>query len=196
MNTGIALSLGAGFACMIGACASQPPPNAQAAKTEQLQCSDNPTEEDQYDLALIQSMAVIKSQPLYSLVNTMYVQPEARVNGATLVVQAPPGVSTERMTRALQCHSARAELGQANGAPYGDDPFVLPGAWLSIHVLDNRQGAYAVTIAANNIDNGLKVLRNANTFTVNRGGRVDNKCVPWPTANPEMSCVEPGSVLQ
>jgi hypothetical protein len=102
MNSGVGLSLGAGFACLVGACTFQPPsPRTQATNTDRIQCPENPTAEEERDLALIQSATVIKSQPLYSLVNSKDEQPEARVNGATLVVQPPQGVSPERMTRAL-----------------------------------------------------------------------------------------------
>ena len=172
MNTGIGLSLAAGFACLIGACASRPP-QAQAAKTERLQCTDDPTAEDQYDLALIQSMAVIKAQPLYSFANTMYVQPEARVNGATLVVRPPPGVSAERMTRALQCHTARAELGQADASPLHVDPLSscpASGSPSTSSTIDR-----ALTCRDNRREQHRQWLEGpaerANTFAVNRGGR-------------------------
>jgi hypothetical protein len=187
MRTGLALSISAGLACIAGACASQPPPSAEAVATEHAQCTRNPTVDEQQALEAVHRTTVIKSQPLYSLVSTKDAQPEARVNGATLVVEPPPGVSMERMTRVLQCHSARAVLGQTAGPTFADDPFFLPGSWLDINV-EQMQGNYAVTIAARNVRDGLKVFQNANAFAENRGGRVDNKCIAWRTADPDREC--------
>jgi hypothetical protein len=50
---------------------------------------------------------------------------------------------------------------------------MLPGTWLDINATE-RQSTYYVTIAARDIDHGLKVLENANAFAANRGGQVDN----------------------
>jgi hypothetical protein len=145
---------------------------------EKAQCTANPTADEQHVLRLMQGTTVIKSQPLYSLVSAKDVQPSARVNGATLVVRPPAGVSPAEMTRTLQCHAAQAVLGQVD-RPLRDDPFVLSGSWLDIEVTPQDGGFYAVAITARDIDQGLKVFQNANTFAENRGGWVDNTCVPW-----------------
>jgi hypothetical protein len=137
-------------------------------------------------ISLLQGTTVLKSQPLYSTVSTKSVQPEARVNGATLVLQPPPGVTTERMSRTLQCHAARAALGQI-GTSLRNDPFVLPGSWLDINVLPQPDG-YAVTITAKDIAQGLSVLRNANAFAENHRGWVDNRCLPTQPAGVADGC--------
>jgi hypothetical protein len=187
MRTRLSSTFLAGLGCLACACGSQPRPSARAVAVEQIQCTESPTVDEEQMLRLMQGTTVIKSQPLYSLVPTKADQPEARVNGATLVVQPPAGVTADRMTRALQCHSARAVLSQTKEPSFADDPFVLPGSWLDINV-EQMQGRYAVTIAARNVHDGLRVLENANAFAENRGGAVDNRCIAWRTVDPNREC--------
>jgi hypothetical protein len=187
MRTWLGSSVLAWLGCLACACGSQPPPSAKAVTAEQIQCTRSPTVDEEQVLRLMQGTTVIKSQPLYSLVPTKADQPEARVNGATLVVQPAAGVTAEEMTRALQCHSARAVLSQTSSSSFAVDPFVLPGSWLDINV-EQMQGRYAVTIAARNVHDGLRVLQNANAFAENRGGAVDNRCIAWRTVDPNREC--------
>jgi hypothetical protein len=179
MKTGFVLSGLAGIACMLAACATQPKPTASAVTTTQrFQCSSDPAVDQQQLEQVMQQTTVIKSQPLYSLVNSKDVPLSARVLGATLVVQPPNGTTTAELTRLLRCHGARTVLAKGSTSTFGTDPFYLADSWLDIDVKE-AQGAYAITIGARNVRKGLEVFRNANMFAVDHGGRVDNRCVAW-----------------
>jgi hypothetical protein len=80
-----------------------------------------------------------------------------------LVVRPPEGVSPERMTRIIQCHSARALLGQIDRSQFPDDPFWLPDTWVSIEVKPDN-GNYAVTLEANDIPTNLKLAARAKAY--------------------------------
>jgi len=77
------------------------------------------------------------------------------------LVHAPRDVSPSQMTKALQCHSARAALGQVESAQLQNDPYYLPEASLDIMV-EPRDDNYAVTVRAHNVRDGLEVLAHAN----------------------------------
>jgi len=139
-------------------CASTPPPAVKAAEVEQMQCDQSTSPEE--DAKILATTQVIKSEPLYSNVPTDYGDNAHRVNGAKLLVRPPEGVSAERMTRVLQCHSARQLLGQSDRPELANDPYWLPGSWLEIRVTP-EDGNYAVTLEANTIDKSLKVYARA-----------------------------------
>src|SRR5580704_11396924 len=100
------LIVGAGAAVLLSACAAGLPPTAKATQVEQAQCSNASAQDD---LALLQSARVLKAEPIYARVLTKTGE-EERVNGATLVISAPEGVSADKLARLLQCHSAAALL--------------------------------------------------------------------------------------
>lgn len=139
-------------------CASAPPPAVKAAQVEQVQCDQSTSPEE--DATILATTKVISSEPIYSNVPTSYGDIEHRVNGAKLVVRPPEGVSAERMTRILQCHSARQLLGQSDRPDLANDPYWLPGAWLDIQVTPEN-GNYAVTLEANTIEKSLQVYARA-----------------------------------
>lgn len=105
-------------------CAASPPPVVRAAQVERIQCDQRPSTDA--DVRLIERADVIEEEPLYSHVITGPNGAEERIDGAKVVVRPPAGVSSEDLTRALQCHGARAVLGQVDRSQLVDDPFWLP----------------------------------------------------------------------
>jgi hypothetical protein len=148
-------------ASLVCACATAVPPSAKAAEVERIQCDSGPTGAD--DIHLLQSAAVIRSEPLYSHVITGNNGFEERVDGAKLIIRPPAGVSAERMTRIIQCHSARALLGQADRANFVDDPFWLPDTWVTVEVTPEN-GNYAVTLEANDVPTNIRLAARARAF--------------------------------
>jgi hypothetical protein len=144
--------------CLPLGCASAPAPAAQAAQVEQMQCDDSTSAQEA--ARILQTTKVISSEPIYSNVPTGYDDIEHRVNGAKLLVRPPEGVSPERMTRILQCDSARQLLGRVDRVALPDDPYWLPGSWVDIRVTP-EDGNYAVSIEANTITKSLQVYARA-----------------------------------
>lgn len=150
-----------GLACVTAACAGKVPPTAKAASVERMQCDRTATGGD--DVRLLQSTTVLSAKPLYSHVITGKNDSEERVTGAQLTVRPPEGVSAERLTRVIQCHSAQVLLGQVDSSRFADDPYWLPDAWLDIEVKPDN-GNYAVVLRADSVPDGLKVLHRATAF--------------------------------
>lgn len=140
-------------------CASSPPPASRAAQVEQLQC--DPSTSAQENARILETTRVIASEPIYSNVPTAYNDIERRAIGAKLVIRPPEGVSPERMTRLLQCHSSRELLGQT-GVERGD-PYWLPGAWVDIQVTP-EDGNYAVTLESDTIAHNLELYSRAAAY--------------------------------
>ena len=136
------------------------PPATQAAQVEQHQCSGAVAQNDEQ---VLKGTTVTSVTPLYGHVHTSYNDYEARVNGAIVNVQPPAGVTPDQMARVLQCHSARALLGQIDASQAANDPYWLPNSWVDIDVKP-VVGGYAVTITADNVHNGLEVLARANSY--------------------------------
>jgi hypothetical protein len=147
--------------CAVGACAARVPPTAKAARVEQVQCARGQTPGE--DVRLLQTTAVLSATPLYSHVMTGKDDSASRVTGAKLVVRPPEGVSAERLTRILQCHSAQVLLGQVDTSSFADDPYYLPNAWLDIEVKPDS-GNFEVVLRADTVAEGLSVLRRATAF--------------------------------
>jgi hypothetical protein len=72
-------------------------------------------------------------------------------------------MDAEQVLRILQCHSARAVLGQVDPSKFPDDPYWLVGAWLAIDLVPEA-GNLAVTVEANDIHQNLQVLARARAF--------------------------------
>jgi hypothetical protein len=200
MKAGFVLSASTGIACLLTACTAvpfmptQPRPTDSAVTTQRLQCSADPAADEQRLDQVMRQTTIIKSQPLYSMVNSKDVPVSSRVNGATMVVQPPNGVTTAELTSLLRCHGARAVLTKGNNSTFASDPFYLPHSWLDIDVRE-LQGSYVITIGARSIHDGLEVARNADGFARDHGGRVDENCVPWATARPESMCISRASAV-
>jgi hypothetical protein len=150
-----------GVACIATACAARTTPTARATAVEQMQCDRSAAGGD--DVRVLQRTTVLNAGPLYSHVITGKNGSEDRVTGAKLIVRAPDGVSAERLTRVLQCHSAQVLLGQVDSSRFADDPSWLPDAWLDIEVKPDN-GNFAVVLHADSVADGLHVLHRATAF--------------------------------
>jgi hypothetical protein len=140
------------------ACVSQPRAAVRAADIERSQCGSASASQDD----LVRSMAVLQVRPLLTHVRSN-TSDEERVHGAKLLVRPPQGVSAEQLTRILQCHSARALLGQLNDNSDPNDPYWLPDAWVSIDVTA-EDGNFAVTVSADTIKDSLRVYSRVNRY--------------------------------
>ena len=150
-----------GLSSAVSACASNPPPQVQAVRVEHEQCDGPAKPENQ--VALLNSVSVLGAKPLYSHVITGKNDSEDRITGAWLLVRPPPGVSAEQLTRALQCHSAEALLGQVDTSQFGQDPFSLPSAWVDIQVTP-EDGNFGVSIRDDSVADGLETFHRATAF--------------------------------
>jgi len=159
-----------GLACLAGACAERAAPAAKAASVERVQCDPGNTATD--NVRALQRTTVLSASPLYSHVLSGKNNSEDRVTGARLVVRPPQGVSTETLTRLLQCHSAQALLGQVDLSRFSDDPYFLPDSWLDINV-EPVDGNLTVVLRADSVSDGLQVLQRATAFADAHRGVAD-----------------------
>jgi hypothetical protein len=148
-----------GVVSLVTACASTPPPASTAAGVERRQCDADATAQD----GLVRSTRVLAVEPVYSHIMTSRNNSEERVSGAKLLVRPPKGVSAEELTRILQCHGARALLGQVNRDTVPNDPYWLPESWVNIEVKP-EDGNFAITVSANSVDDNLQVFSRANHY--------------------------------
>jgi hypothetical protein len=149
------------LATMLGGCASSATPAARSAadreaSVERTVCTGN---DDEDALApVLRGESVQNVEPLYREVDGS-AQPQVR--GVTIAVRARLGTTAESLGRALQCHSARAMLGDVRAA--GDDPFFLPASFVTIDARPAGYG-YDVEIAGTSSDEGYRILTRANAF--------------------------------
>ena len=148
---------------MTAACAGQVTPAATAAKVEHTQCPG--VEHD--DVAVLNGTTVLRAQPIYTRQPSKSGE-EERVSGVKLVIRPPEGVSPERLTRTLQCHSARALLGQVDRSQMPDDPYWLPDEWLDIAVVPEN-GNYAVSLQADSVAKNLQVFNRVSAYADSHG---------------------------
>jgi hypothetical protein len=140
---------------LTSACASNPPPAAQAAAVVSMQCDSPATEQDAAQI--LNSAAVLDVKPVYSHIGTANNGSEERVSGAKLVVRPPAGVTAEQMTRILQCRSARILLGQMASDAVSSDPYWLPDTWVNIDVKPEN-GNFAITASADTVHDNLALF--------------------------------------
>jgi hypothetical protein len=158
-------------AAWASACAS-PPPAATAARVERLQC--DPGSDEAHLAELLNNGTILEVQPRYSPIATMKNSPGERVGGVQILMRPPEGISPERMTRILQCHSARTLLGQIDRLDPSRDPFSLPNAWVSINVKP-KDGNYAVTLEADKIEDNVQLAAIATSFAQAHGVSVGSR---------------------
>lgn len=154
----IALGAACSSACML----FPQSPEARAASTERLQCSDPKVSQD--ELHVLQETVILKVEPLtFHAGANMGSEGGQRVSGAKLLVRAPDGVSIDEMTRVLQCHSAKVILGRPDPATVAGDPYILPDTWLDIDV-KSENGLFAVRLSAEKVWQNLALLHRAIAF--------------------------------
>jgi hypothetical protein len=161
---------------LVGACATTQPPTAKASEVEQIQCGSGSAEAE--DIRVVENATVLKAQPLYSHVMSGPNGAEERVDGAKLLVRPPEGVSAERMTRIIQCHSARALLGKVDRSPFPDDPFWLPNTWVTVEVRPEG-GNYAVVLEANDLPTNIELARRVMAYAEAHGSRSAASPAPY-----------------
>jgi hypothetical protein len=130
-----------------------------AAFMERTRCAAD--DDDKALGAVLGGSAVQRVQPLYSTVDNAKAGLQAELRGATVVVEALPGITAEWLDRALECHSAKEALGHTTAA--SDDPFWLPGSSVDIDVRSARDG-FDVAVSAYSSSDAHQVLARANAF--------------------------------
>jgi hypothetical protein len=93
----------------------------------------------------------------------------ANLAGAHISLRPTPGQSAEVMTRAFECHQARATLGQIEAQ--ADDPLVLPGHWLDIDARSDGDG-FSVRVTIDNIDYAKLILARAQRYAATAPHRI------------------------
>jgi hypothetical protein len=157
MNT-VALPI-LSIAALAAACTSAVRPTVKAAEVERTQCESGAAAQN---AAVIRAVKVIEAEPLYSYAASNAGDNDLKiVDGAKIVVRPPEGVSADRLSRILQCHSAQVLLGEQTNV--AADPFWLAGTWLSIDVKPER-GNYAVTLEADTVAANIKIAAHAMAF--------------------------------
>jgi hypothetical protein len=159
MTRYVSALVGTGVALLAG-CSMNTSATTKAVQVEHAQCAGARTAQD--DLRLLETTTVLRAEPIYSHVHTNSNE-EDRVSGAKLLIRAPEGVTADRFALVLQCHSARALLGQVDRSQLGDDPYWLPGAWVDIDVTPEA-GNFAVTLRSDSVSKNLQVLNRATAF--------------------------------
>jgi hypothetical protein len=127
----------------------------KAIRTEKLQCE---AKNVGADLEIIASAPVLEVAGQYS----SHTSGVSQVFATRVTIRPPDGVSVDRMTRVLQCHSARRLLARGD-APLANDPYFLPDVWLSISVRE-EQGNFVAVIAADSVADNLRVFQRAKAF--------------------------------
>ncbi len=145
----------------------RPEPAVTAARVAAAEC--DPTTSERRFVELVREATVLGAEPRYSHVRTMNNNAEERVIGAKIVFRPPEGVSPELMTRILECHGARALLGEV-AAPAAD-PFWLPDAWVAIDVR-SEHGNYAVLTETDTTGDNIHLAANAIAFAGRLGAQV------------------------
>ncbi|HEV3192517.1 MAG TPA: hypothetical protein VGY54_18535 [Polyangiaceae bacterium] len=131
--------------------------SAKAADVEQLQCTD--AKPSQSEMQVFQTMTVIRVDGQYSYHSSGV----GKVVGTRIVVRPPEGISTERMTRILQCHGAQALLGHIDPSQVSNDPYWLPDAWVEIDV-KSEAGNYVAFLTTDTVSDNLRIMRRATAF--------------------------------
>jgi hypothetical protein len=149
-----------GLALAAPACA-EVPPETRAAETAQLQCDASTTGDA--DLRLIRDMMVLSVKPVYAIINSSATGMDKIVVGAKILIRPLSGFDADRVARTLQCHTARAVLGQLEASAFPDDPFRWPGKWVEIGVA-SEAGNVAITVKTDGVRSNLDLLARARLF--------------------------------
>jgi hypothetical protein len=145
-------------------CLFEESPSARAAGIERVQCSDPKGRVE--DLRILREARVLYVEAEYSVHLASGI---GKVTGTRIVMRPPETVTSEKMTRVLQCHGARAYLRRDEPSPLAHDPFFLPDAWVSIDVA-SEGGNYVALLSSDTVYNNLRILRRANEFAADQRG--------------------------
>jgi hypothetical protein len=86
-----------------------------------------------------------------------------RLAGAAFTVRPLNGYSAERLTRALECHSARRVLGRLASAQQEHDPFWLPGKTVDIDVASTGKD-FVVSVRSSDVAEASEIMARAKAF--------------------------------
>jgi hypothetical protein len=155
----VLLALGASWGA--SACTHELTPVERAIGVAHVQCTDPQVSRD--EARIVRETRVVSVEPI-TFVSWSARQTGGRaVSGTKLVVNAPDGVNADELTRVLQCHTAKALLGQLDPAALADDPFYLADGWLDSQV-GSEDGMLVVKLRADTIWRNLVVLQRATAF--------------------------------
>lgn len=115
------------------------------------------------DPALEGPSAIFSVQAAYSSIPSKSGY-DTHLLGAELRYRPLPGLTTERLQRALRCHAVRLTLARTFPP---DDPFVLPNAWVKIRV-EAAETSFVVRATSREADEAKQILGRAKAF-VNTG---------------------------
>jgi hypothetical protein len=111
---------------------------------------------------MIEATKVLALEAIYAHVMTRGDE-EGRVVGVKLLIATPADVTPEEMTRTLECHEARAVLGNGDAVEGPDDPYWLPGRWIDIDT-ESERGDLAVVLRSDSVHDNLVLLDRARWF--------------------------------
>jgi len=139
--------------------------NSLSATAPHRRCNSGAAEAE--DIRLLKGVTPLRAETVYDHPRTRISSEKDRIAGVKIVIRPPAGVSTERLTEILQCHSAHTLLGQVDASQWPDDPFWLAGTWITIEV-QSEAGNYAVTLEADNDRDNLTLAAHAKAFARGR----------------------------
>jgi hypothetical protein len=89
------------------------------------------------------------------------------LRGARIQLRPTPGMSSEALTRSVECHQSRVTLGEV--VPSADDPYVLPGSWLDLDASSTRD-SFVIVVSADDFEDARHVLERARRFVARLAG--------------------------
>lgn len=150
-----------GASCATWACVHEPTPVERAVLVARVQCTDPRVSMD--EARVVRETAVITVEPITFVAWSARQQGGRALGGTKLVVNPPVGVSADELARVLQCHTAKALLGEVDPAGLAGDPFYLVNGWIDSQV-SSEDGFLVVKLRADSIWQNLIVLRRATAF--------------------------------
>jgi hypothetical protein len=151
------------LACAAVGCAMLSPlPDMRTLVDRAREVSPRCREVPEADMAPLLSVGGIDTvQASYANVSSGVAALEKRLRGARIRVRPTLGMSSEGLTRSLECHQARVALAQIE--PLADDPYVLPGRWLDLDAASGRD-TFDVTVSVDDFEDARLVLARARRF--------------------------------
>jgi hypothetical protein len=109
---------------------------------------------------MLEAIPVLRAEPKVHMATC---SGAGQVFGVRLILLPPEGVTADRLSHILQCHSARVLLGQVDHAQLPNDPTWLPDSWVDIDV--KAEGAtFVVTLNGEHVSDNLRILHRATAF--------------------------------
>lgn len=115
-----------------------------------------------YPPELFSPRSVISVAPLYYL-RDEHGNRISHLWGATLVLRAIPGLSSQELERLLSCHSARSLLKRPDEPVVPNNPYWAPGHVVRVTV-EFEEGATTVRIEGKDFEGAKAILERAQAF--------------------------------